>query len=1569
MKSLPLYLLLGIAWLAGTAQALTIAQSPLFIAATEPRVMLTLSRDHQLSIKAYTDYSDLNGDGVLDTTYNDAINYYGYFDPDKCYSYTSSRFEPYAAVSSGTHHCDGSHWSGNFMNWASMTRMDVLRRVFYGGYRSTDTTTETVLERHFLPVDVHAFVKVYDPGSSTTLNYYLPSTVVGTNTSISLCNVSDSTNTNSTGTSSFTIPDPKIKVAGGSWPRWASSEVNQCGTSGSTQPSSLLGTYTARIKACVSGLLESSICKEYIHPTTGAVTVKPTGLLQQYGDLDADRPVRFGLMTGSYSKNKSGGVLRKNTSYITNNNRTSASSAAVCGNNNTGDEIDVCTGQFINQGAGDGGIINTLNRLRIAGFQYTSSGTNNKYQYSCNSPGLTSFTNGQCIDWGSPMSEIYLESLRYFTGLAKTTDFDTTDSSQLASLPNVAWSDPLPSTQWCAISSIVILSTGLNSFDTDELAPFTTSNGTTVSAATLTNTVGDASHENINGGSYLIGAISGGSGSDINNQCTGKTLSNLANAKGICPEVPSTEGGYGIAGLAFAPKTIDLRPSYASGRAIRWGGEVPVNANWAARQPVNTYAVQLAESLPRFTVTVGSGSVTLLPACQANSNSAAPAWATNSTGWRNCSMTDLIVDPRVDYTSVGTDSTAKTKTCGYDAGASAGCFTIPWEDSTWGNDYDMDAIERLGYCVGSACAHFKMLCPSTSSATDTIGAWSGIASNEMVIAACTVQAAAGHTLTFGYTLTGSTADGAYYPILRPGGKNFDTGATMTSGITPPSNTVTDVASYTTPGPATAKFTQGTSTAKLLKNPLWYAAKYGGFTDSNNNQKPDLQAEWDADGDGTPDNYYDVRNPANLITAMAEIIDAASEPDASAASVATNSTNLQIESRVYQAKFSSADWSGQLLQFRILTGGTLGASSEWDAGAILNTQNYSSGRVILTKGATDGTGFRWANLTAGQQTLLNKTAAGVTDSLGSSRVDYLRGNASAEGTTGTAFRKRDTSKLGDIVNSSPWYVGIPGAGYSDVDYPGYSTFRTAHLSRKPMVYVGANDGMLHGFDASLTYSSAHPEGEVTSTSGRELIAYVPSTIYANLPWLTDRKYNRNHHYYVDGSPMIGDVDIDSSTNSDWRTVLVGSMDGGGKGYYALDVTNPTDFNETNAGSLLFWEFTDADDSDMGNAFNHPPAKLTTNQPKQIVRMANGKWAAVVGNGYNSTNGKAALFILFIEDGIDGSWTLSPTLDYVKLVADAGPDNGLSTPVPFDSNGDGIVDVIYAGDLKGHVWKFLVGPTPSDASVTTDPSTWKVAFSTTSCASAAPSTCVPLFSAVNGSGTAQPITWPPEVTLHPDSGLMVLVGTGKFIESSDISDTSTQTFYGLWDRNTTAGTVVSRADLLAQTATDSTIGGIDYRTNSNTSLTWRETTCVTPYATNCPGTYMGWYFDMPATGERTTGVPKLDNGVIFFNTYIPSASVCDQGGTGWLMALQYDDGSALDYPIVDTSNSGSIGADDTIVSGVKVGAALGGTTLIRGVGAGSTGIGVSSLSSGAMDTMLINFGAGARGRITWRELAPQ
>ena len=1563
-------------WQPLAAQALDLADKPLFIASTEPRVMLLLSRDHELSKKAYTDYSDLTNDGVLDTTYTDTVNYYGYFDSKKCYTYSSgnSRFDPTSAASgTNSHDCSGA-WSGNFLNWATMTRLDVVRKVLYGGFRSTDTASTaavpgvTVLERAFLPPDVHAFAKVYAPaGGATDVAKYTPYS----ETAVTLCNVTDigdgvQAGSISTVNGSNTSPAPLIKVARGSWPTWAMTEILQCQWDEQTVETSLrpstathrvtgTGDLTARVAACVPGMLEDK-CKSYFTLASPPVeTVKPIGLLQQYSDVDADRRVRFGLISGSYKKNSSGGVLRKNVKLLSNNAGTSLSSTSVCGDNNANDEVDVCTGQFINQEPSDNGIVDSLNRIHIAGYKTPAAGVITSTQvcitpsgsgysgsapFACNASNLLSGTNGTCVDWGNPLSEMYHEALRYFAGKTSAStaysDMSAEDSDAtavIAGLGNDTWdssSDPLPSTQWCALSNIIVLSTGLTSLDNATI----TSDISGLDPAALTNAVGTA--EGIAGKAYLIGS----NGTTSDNLCNSKTLSNLSSASGICPELPHMKGGYLIAGLANANRTLDLRPAYATNRATRWTG---INSDWVARQPLGTYTVGLAENMPSFEVTVGSGKISLVPACR-------------SGGSTICSMTDLRVERQT---------------------AKAGSFLVSWEDNSAGSDYDMDTISRIQYCVG----------PSAEGCND-----GAVSTSQMKIMVSAVQSATGSVMELGYTVSGSSADGTVFPIrMGSTGSCNPNDATNTFSLltspfssrpanaylTWPSCPTTELAAQTAPYgtpaaptmpsgivtaggcpsgsncgcPKTATYTQTATPAGLLKNPLWYAAKYGAPAtawDLKNNVTGELTP------DQEPDNFFDVRNPADLYDSLSEVFDKASQPEASASAVATNSTTVRTESRVYQAKFSAADWSGQLLQYTLneLT------IPEWDTGSIttgklkLNEQTPTS-RVIITKGATsDGVPFRWSttDLTAAQQNALNQNAAGTTDNLGSSRVDYLRG------TEVTGFRAR-SSKLGDIVNSNPLYVGPPAAGYSDVDHPGYLAFRTGLLSRKPMVYVGANDGMLHGVNAALDFSTV-AAGVPATDAGKEVLAYVPSMVFTNLSRLTDLKYYQpqNHRYFVDGSPMSADAYL----NSTWKSVLVGGLGAGGRGFYALDITNPDNFTEANAASLLLWEFTQDNDADMGFAFNHPPSH-NSGQAKQIVKMANGKWAAIVGNGYNSTSGKAALFILFIEDGIDGTWDTS---EFVKIVVDTS-GNGLSTPTPVDSDGDGLVDTVYAGDLKGNLWKFLVGPgagTDSVADVVTASSTtWRPAFSTLDCSTATPMTCTPLFSATDGAtpAVAQPITWPPEVALHPQGGKVVLFGTGKYLGEQDMNSIGIQTIYGIYDNDPLGEPVSGRSDLTPRTLGTQVVGTTTFRVS--------QPGCGTNPLPTCPATPKGWYANLPTSGERMTGIPKIADDKIVFNTFIPSEGACSSGGTGWLMSMDYLTGGQPITRVFDTNSDTQINSSDAIVAGIQIGAALAGSTLIRNTKPGELDVAVSSLASSKLQKDVVDlFGDEPSGRVSWREI---
>ena len=434
-------------------------------------------------------------------------------------------------------------------------------------------------------------------------------------------------------------------------------------------------------------------------------------------------------------------------------------------------------------------------------------------------------------------------------------------------------------------------------------------------------------------------------------------------------------------------------------------------------------------------------------------------------------------------------------------------------------------------------------------------------------------------------------------------------------------------------------------------------------------------------------FLSAANPQSLIDALNAAIDSITQRTSSAASVALNSGSHNANSRVYQARFQTTDWSGQLLSFKLKASGEID-SQEWDAGAELLNQDYDTGRTILTLNDVNQTGipFRWNSLPAGMQDLLNLDSADVDDGQGEKRLNYLRGNRADEG---TLFRTRLLSVLGDIINSNPFFVGSPPFNPFLVGTPleqSYEDFRTsaAIANRPAMMYVGANDGMLHGFRAS---------------DAEELLAYVPSTVFGELTHLTDQNYT--HRYYVDGSPTIGEAysafgAACGGNPKCWRTALVGSLGNGGQGYFALDVTNPTAFAEGNASNLVLWEFSDANDADLGYSFSQAA----------IVQLANDKFAAVVGNGYNnsepdahtSTTGHAVLYLLYLDGGLNGSWSAGS--DFIKIdtgVGSVATPNGLTAPATVDIDGDYVIDFIYAGDLLGNLWRFDVRDP--------DPTTWQ------------------------------------------------------------------------------------------------------------------------------------------------------------------------------------------------------------------------------------------------------------------------
>lgn len=619
-------------------------------------------------------------------------------------------------------------------------------------------------------------------------------------------------------------------------------------------------------------------------------------------------------------------------------------------------------------------------------------------------------------------------------------------------------------------------------------------------------------------------------------------------------------------------------------------------------------------------------------------------------------------------------------------------------------------------------------------------------------------------------------------------------------------------------------------------------------------------------------FLNAKSPNELARALSDSLSAIGDRTGSAAAVAVNSRSLNTKTALYQARFTSGEWSGDLRAIGINADGTVGTEL-WNAKTKLVTQNWDTGRSIFTRNGGAGVPFRWTSLNTTQQAAL-KDATDTDDARGQARLDYLRGDASNVD-SGFFFRKRkDNFKLGDIADSSPIYVGVPPY-LPPLETPAHSTFRSAMATRRPMVYVGSNDGMLHGFEAD---------------TGRERMAYVPDLVFGNLKFLTDPVYS--HRYYVNGSPTVADAFGAFSTcptagTPCWRTILAGALAGGGKGVYALDVTDPERFGtETGAAPTALWEYLNVTDPTPGV---DPDIGVGYGQPA-ITKLQDGSWAIVFGNGYNSANGHA---VLYIVNAVTGA--LIKKID--TGVGSATTPNGLAVPTIADVDGDYIADYVYAGDLEGNFWKFnLAGKSVS---------TWDVAYKSGS-------TSIPLIKAVDKNGIAQPITGRAEIGKHPTSpGYMLYFGTGRYLATDDRSAKSApiNTFYGVWDKDDNK-TTVARADLLEQVISPG--ASANTRTITDNAIVWRTGTSGAACNT-AGGTCLGWRTDLPITGEMSVSNPILVGGDVprvIFTTLIPESSPCSYGGTSWMMELNPNNGGRphTSKAILDTNNDGLVDSND-------------------------------------------------------------
>jgi type IV pilus assembly protein PilY1 len=485
-----------------------------------------------------------------------------------------------------------------------------------------------------------------------------------------------------------------------------------------------------------------------------------------------------------------------------------------------------------------------------------------------------------------------------------------------------------------------------------------------------------------------------------------------------------------------------------------------------------------------------------------------------------------------------------------------------------------------------------------------------------------------------------------------------------------------------------------------------------------------------------------------------------------------------------------------------------------------------------------------------------------------------------------------SRLGDIVNSNIWNTRQPLR--MSFEHTGHATFRSTinalngNTGRASALYVGANDGMLHAFNAS---------------NGQELFAYVPRAMYANLRNYTLTNYG--HKFFVDGNPFTGDA-VTSGTS--WRTVLVSGLGGGGRGYFVLDVTDPASLT---AASVLIDTTVagntpavagDVVENDIGHIYAQPVLDYVTGtRSEQIVKLNNGRWAVVMGNGVNSVNERPVLLIQYL-DGTRG-------LDRIVADPTTGGANGLSAPRLIDINGDGTMDLAYAGDLQGNLWKFnLTSTTASNWGV----SSWSATAGAATCN--APSTCVPLMVAKNSADARQPITAPPLWISNPLGGIQLLFGTGRNLTEADRSDTSTQTIYSVLDKSTYESvlpvppattptlraknesganiTVTNARSRLVEQDVVSQVGSTNYFNTSENDVDYG------PIANK-----RGWYFDLPASREKVLFSPQFFEGQkVIIGTNVPkmgsSGETCDFTSTeedNWINVFNMISGKPSASPV--------------------------------------------------------------------------
>ncbi|MFN4237040.1 MAG: pilus assembly protein [Vogesella sp.] len=1355
-----------------------------------PLNVLVVGRDRNMFVEAYNDATDLDDDGVYDVEFKPSIDYYGYFNSHVCYEYstTNGRFE--AAQFTADKKCGGNYWSGNLLNYVAMSRADVLRKSLYGGAREGSSA---VLVRSRVPRDSHAWGKQLTAnlsGQGSLLDYVPADFMVGT---LSYCN--DAANSNLCATITGTTNTIKSRLDLGHTLVFANAD------DGSTPVIKVASAGNGvDITQWVSSEGNANLNNTRFSDMVGMIAkVVSCTSYDLQAALVLGRNANCRLYGSTY---KPTGLLHK---YSVDNNMEFALFTSIYSSPRSGAALRVGMRRFASEidANGDfaaGGIVKTLDALMI---------------YKPNSGGYNSGGDG---NWGNPLAEMYYEVLRYYAGKSGPSYF-TAGSRSTIDKTNIGinfledWSNykPYAGKNWCSKPFITVVSDAVSSFDSQlpgsAFESMASETGMTeLDVGTLAATLWNREFAGVMK-TIMIGQVSGNNNSV--GLPTGKSARSF-NVRGISPEEPTRQGGFYGAMAAYYARSTPL---------------VEVNVPAGKSKPViRTFAIALSNSQPKVELKFPQQTVTFIPYARSGSNTMSI----------------------VDYYLFKSDTSCTWPDCYR--------FRVNFENSEDGSDWDVDHI--VDYRIS------KDTSSTVRVKVDTFYAANG------------AQTYAGFIISGVSPLSDATDGNKTGPYLVIREKENDPAAQTWNGYK--GTSIECIASnqpyysllyglhnsprrkncLILPENFERIFTvnNGDATVERLQSPLWYMAKYGGYTDAKTGSDANGLVEtnqWDADGDGVPDAYASATNPLKLEQQLDRIFNTIQQQAPFLVPAVGSSSKLETDTVEYTAGYDSADWSGNLIAKKYDSTQKKFATTLWSAAELLPA---SSSRQIIagvSNSAVKAIPFTSASLALPAYNLLPSLRESVeSNSVAINRVDYLRGNAANEGITTGKFRVRSRTKLGDILHSRGVYVGAPVAGFRSDN--SYTSFYNSYKSRIPILYVGANDGMLHGFDAA---------------SGVERFAFIPkvflSSTVGQSPLIDLTEQNYSHRYFVDGQLHSSAAWADSS----WKTLLAGGLRGGGRSLFLLNVTAPANLLESKANELVQWEFTSFDDSDLGLTFAQP----------QILQLNDGNWYVVSPNGYNSSNGRAAMF--FLPVNARTSWTSS---GYKKMVVEqATAANGLSDFSYYDLNKDGKVDLIYAGDLKGNIWRFNVS--------SSDTSKW---------------TASSIFVAAGPDGKAQPVVLAPQITQHPTlslsrsatvPNLVLTFAAGKFLEACDkdaagcSGESSTRSVYSIWD----FGGIVCKRDELAEVGVQhfpdtmpKTRHVFDYGTLRYPTAGVRNANCLsngfrTLASADGSGAYslsgykLGFYLDLKLPLENVVNLEVFGkNRVIFETDYRKSqADVCE------------------------------------------------------------------------------------------------